>query len=289
MAMHLHKGLLVLLLATCAATAPAGKLKEFAQQATGKEEPAPPPAKEKPKAYATSATESFGTGTYPSETGGQSFLGGFYAWLVAGPLAYRHDDPAGSLRDGQDAADGPLGFFPRHLPGEATVPYARFDYNWQHVDGDIDADDVRVELGYKPFAVHLRTTRYADASDGFELDIDQVYGVLRYGGYRPDFLPGTFEAGLGLGASRIGTNDSSSSDESGIAFTIPLKYYPAEFFGIEFRPAWYTWFEDRRVGDYDLSASVGWRFVQVRGGYRWMTLSGKTWNDGPYAGFSASF
>lgn len=268
--------------------ASAGKLNEFAKTATGQPAEQPKPAA-KPQAYDSAETAAFGSGTLPS-SGGEGFLASFIGWLVSSPMNYRHDDPSAALADADAAGSrGPLGFFPRHEPGEATVPYARLDYNWQYVDENIDADDLRVELGYKPFAVHARKTMYADASDGFELDINQIYGVLRYGGSRPDFVPGTFEAGIGLGASQLETNEDGIPDESDIALTFPLKYYPADWFGVEFRPAWYTWAGNERIGDYDLSASVGWRFVQLRGGYRWMRLSGETWNDGPYAGLSASF
>ncbi len=267
-----------------------GNLRTFAEEATST-----PAADSKNKSTKNSsgtdtiANSSFGTGTYPAEDGGESFLEGFYAWLVTAPFEYRQDDPSGSLADGEDGAMGRRRLFPQHLLGEATVPYVRVDYNWQSIDSDIDADDFRIELGYKLLAFHGRATQYKDQSDGFELDIEQYYGVVRYGGYRPDFLPGTFEAGIGLGMSRIKTNDSTIGDESGTALTFPLKYYPVQWFGVEFRPAWYT-FVEKRVGDYDGSVSFGYRYLQIRGGYRWMTLQGSgTFNDGPYAGLSLSF
>ncbi|MCF7864287.1 MAG: hypothetical protein K9L89_05820, partial [Kiritimatiellales bacterium] len=78
-----------------------GKLKEFAQKATGKPadpaQPAPPPPA---KRYDTAATAAFGTGTYPS-SGGESFLGSFWTWLVVSPLQYRHDDPSSSMNTGE--------------------------------------------------------------------------------------------------------------------------------------------------------------------------------------------
>ena len=262
-----------------------GKLRDFAEEATGSSSAKPEKKKEQSRNYNDAATSSFGSGTYPSDDGGASFLGGFYAWLIASPFDSRHDDPSASLgEDGQ----GRHSIFPEHLLGEATVPYVRVDYNWQSVDSDIDANDMRVELGYKMLAFHGRSTMYKDRSDGFEMDINQYYGVIRYGGYRPDFLPGTFEAGIGVGVSQIKTNDSGIEDASGMALTFPLKYYPVQWFGVEFRPAWYTWLQEERVGDYDLSASFGHRYLQVRGGYRWLT-AGDVKIDGPYAGISLSF
>jgi len=190
-------------------------------------------------------------------------------------------------RNGEDEewAGERNGIFPEHRSGEATAPYARFDYNWQYVDGDIDADDVRIEVGYKALAFHGRATQFTDTSDGFKLDMNQYYGVLRYGGSRPDFIPGTFEAAIGVGVSQIQGDEEHSSG----AITIPLKYYPAEWCGIEFRPAWYKW-DQKSIGDYDVSASLGLRYVQLRGGYRWFWMQGEGhFNNGPYAGVSASF
>jgi len=278
---------LVAMLFLVALDAFGGKLRDFSEKATGK----PSEPKEKIPPSEDMATSSFGSGTYPSSNGGDSFLGGFWSWLVAAPFQYRQDDPAASMSQDEgdeSSANGRRLFFPRHEPGQATVPYARFDYNWQYVDSDIDASDVRIEIGYKVLAFHVRTTMYKDGFDGAELDINQYYGVLRYGGYRSDFLPGTFEFGTGFGAAQLKFEDPDGSiDDSTFAWTIILKYYPVEWLGLELRPAWYSF--DENVGDYDLSASLGWRYVQFRGGYRWMSLKGDSWNDGPYAGVSVSF
>jgi hypothetical protein len=269
----------------------AANLRKFAEEATG----ATPEAKKKKEqrqSTRSTSNSAFGSGTFPSgDDGGASFLGSFYAWLVASPLETHPSDPTASIdEDGFGGAAVRHGFFPMHVPGEATVPYARFDYNYQSVDSETDANDLRVELGYKLLAFHGRSTMYSTPSEGQDMDINQFYGILRYGGYRPDFLPGTFEAGLGLGGSWIKLEDSIGSiDDSTVAFTLFAKYYPVQWFGVEFRPAWYR-FDGAQIGDYDLSASVGYRFVQLRGGYRWLGFSGNSEDlNGPYAGLSASF
>jgi hypothetical protein len=232
---------------------------------------------------------AFGSGTYPSTPSGSSgFLSDFWGWLVLAPFSYRHDDPMASMspdREGWANESGSI--FPPHAKGMATVPYARFDYNYQFVDGDlpIDTHDGRMELGYKFFAFQARMTKYMQ-SDGFTLDLRQYYGVLRYGGYRPDFLPGTFEFSIGLGLAH---HAGDVEDDTSGAITIPLKYYPTEWLGVEFRPAWYRW-KEIAVGDYDLSASLGPRYVQLRGGYRWFWDNGVVGvQSGPYAGVSLSF
>ena len=266
-------------------------LQKFVEEATDTSPSSPDKKKEKGRDYDASSS-SFGSGTYPSDSDGSSFLGGFYAWLIAAPFDARNDDPSASLNNNeQGGATGRRRIFPEHLLGEATVPYVRVDYNWQSVDSDTDANDVRVEVGYKLLAFHYRTTMFKTPSENQDLDINQYYGVLRYGGYRPDFLPGTFEAGVGVGVSQFKLESSGSTrDESGMALTFPLKYYPVEWFGVEFRPAWYTWLQGNRVSDYDLSASFGYRYVQVRAGYRWLGFRGSSEDlDGPYAGLSVSF
>ena len=282
-------GVLIILLAQ---DVQAGKLKDFSTKAASKSaEPTEPAAEpEKTYIYDSAATSSFGSGTYPSTGGGDSFLGGFFAWLVTAPFQYQYDDPAGGAVSGNDGewADERRRFFPLHETGQATVPYVRLDYNWQYVDSNIDDDDVWLEAGYKAVALHVRTSRFSDQSDGYKLDINQYFGVVRYGGFRPDFLPGTFEAGIGFGVCEF-TDNEGFVDEAGGAFTIPLKYYPKDWCGIEFRPAWYRIVE-KMVGDYDISASVGQRYVQLRGGYRWMWIQGEgRFNNGPYAGLSVSF
>ncbi len=263
------------------ADASGANLRKFAEEAT--DASSAKPKKEERRRYNDAATSSFGSGTYPSSAGGASFLGSFYAWLIASPFDARHE---ASLEAGESRSPS---IFPEHLLGEATVPYVRVDYHFQLIDSDTDADDVRIELGYKMLAFHARTTRYSTPSLGQDLEINQYYGVLRYGGYRPDFLPGTFEAGIGVGVSQLKFEDSIGTiDESGMALTFPLKYYPVQWFGVEFRPAWYTWLQGNQVGDYDISTSFGYHYVQVRTGYRWL-ITGDEKLDGPYAGISVSF
>ena len=267
-------------------------LRKFAEKATGTPptDSAPKKKKEQPRYQESSATSSFGSGTYPSDSGGESFLGGFYSWMVASPFAYRSDDPAATLNSDEQGSrqQCQLRLFPQHALGGATVPYARLDYAWQSIDSDTDANDARVELGYKMLAFHGRITMYSNKELGQDLDISQYYGVLRYGGYRPDFVPGAFEFGVGFGGAGLKLEDSIGTiEDSSFAWTIILKYYPLEWLGFEFRPAWYSF--DENIGDYDLSASLGWRYVQLRGGYRWMSLQGDSWNSGPYAGVSVSF
>ncbi len=287
-----RSGISALVLLLFVQGAQAGKLKDFAQKATGTpdpEAPAPPPPPPTPPPQTTTAPEradrsSFGSGTYPSDSG--SSWGEMLFWLLTAPF---NSNNSGNSDDPFAAEDRTR--YPIHVSGEATAPYLRLDYAWQYVDSDIDAHDLKLEAGYKPFALHVRHSHYKDRSDGFLMDINQYYGVLRYGGYVPDSIPGSFEIGIGFGAAQIDTNDAGIEEHTRGAITVPLKYYPVDWAGVEFRPAWYKWNDEAGViGDYDFSIALGYRFVMLRGGYRWLWLQGEgTFNDGFYVGTSVSF
>lgn len=244
------------------------------------------------RTYDSSASSSFGSGTYPSDSGGESFMGGFLSWLVTAPFRYRHDDAAPSLSesDGSGEDEGwakESDLLAGHTRGAATMPYVRVDYNWQRINSDLEAEDLRFEAGYKWLAFHGRHTLYSENNPSDELTVNQYYGVLRIGGLVEGAnLPNaSWEAGIGLGVVQHMDDEEKSSG----AITVPLKFYPTEWLGLEFRPAWYRWYE-KAIGDYDASASLGWRYVQIRGGYRWLWMQGEGHLlNGPYAGVSFSF
>jgi hypothetical protein len=253
--------------------------------------------KKKSSSGSSAATSSFGSGTYPSSSSDSSsgFFGDMVSWLIMAPFAYRQDDPAASLNpEGSDgwAESGGHSIFPIHETGQATVPYIRADYHYQWAE-DVDADDIRIEGGYKFIGAQARFTRYVDAGNE-DLRNHQYYLMLRYGGNRPDFVRGSFEAAVGFGlVHHSGTSLSNyglDEDTSG-ALTFSLKYYPFDWVGVEFRPSWWRLY-DIVHGDYDLSASLGYNYLQLRGGYRWIWENGVGITDalsGPYAGVSLSF
>lgn len=186
------------------------------------------------------------------------------------------DDVKDDVKDGNDLV---------HRFGTAGLPYVRFDYRWQYQNHDLDADDYLLEAGYKMFAIYGRFTQYEDRAVDEDLKIGQYYGMLRLGGTDEFYSLAAFQAGVGLGGYVI----EGKRSQSGAAMTIPLMLYPTDWFGLEFRPAWAS-INGKTVSDYDISASAGHRFLQMRLGYRWLWVQGEGhWLNGPYAGVTAMF
>lgn len=172
-----------------------------------------------------------------------------------------------------------------HRLGTAVMPYVRFDYRWQYLSHDIDANDFLLETGYRYVALYGRFTRYEDRALNEDLDTEQYYGLLRIGGVDEFFFVGSFQIGLGVGGYVIKGDET----HGGAALTVPAMLYPSDWLGIEFRPAWASinW---KTISDYDISISVGSRLIHLRTGYRWLWVQGEGhWLDGPYAGVSAMF
>lgn len=172
-----------------------------------------------------------------------------------------------------------------HETGTAGLPYFRSDYRWQYLDSDTGANDYLLEAGYQVLAYCGRFTDYTDRAADEELKIQQHYGLLRFGGSNDFFFEGAFQAGVGLGAYVI----EGIHRNSGPAFTVPIFIYPSDHFGFEFRPAWAS-INEKAISDYDISVSIGDRFVHVRAGYRWLWVQNEGhWLTGPYAGLSVNF
>jgi len=171
-----------------------------------------------------------------------------------------------------------------HKIGTPGTPYLRFDYRWQYLDSDVDANDYLLEAGYKYLALYGRVTQYEGAADE-HLDIEQYYGMVRFGGTDEFYFSGSFQIGGGIGWYSIEGDET----QEGPALTIPMILYPSEWCGFEFRPAW-AYINDKTVGDYDVSFSLGQQFTHLRLGYRWFWVQHEGhWLDGPYAGISLSF
>ncbi len=197
--------------------------------------------------------------------------------------AFQASESNGSFLEKETPSSGQDGL--KHKLGTAGLPYVRFDYRWQYLDSDFDANDYLLEAGYKYVALYGRATHYEDRVAKGNLDIEQCYGLWRIGGSDDFYFPGYFQLGLGIGGYAI----QGDKNQGGLALTVPIFIYPADWCGIEFRPAWAS-ISDKTISDYDVSVSAGQRFLQLRAGYRWLWVQGEGhWLNGPYAGVSASF
>jgi len=188
------------------------------------------------------------------------------------------DDP-GSIDDPEDifadALEPPL------LPGTVGMPYARFDYHWQYLDPHTAASTYTLETGYRHAAFSGRMSRYRDDEDNETLDINQYYALGRTG--RSSDI-GSVQIGMGIGGYVI----NGEKHKAGAAFTVPISYCYKDIVGIEFRPA-FADINGATVRDYDVSISLGYQYVQLRAGYRWLWVDSGSWLDGYHAGFSIMY
>lgn len=195
--------------------------------------------------------------------------------------------PASSTNDVDHAdysfTDAELGG-PKHKLGTPGLPYVRFDYRWQYLESDLDANDFLLEAGFEYLALYGRVTQYRGAADE-KLDIEQYYGMVRYGGTDEFYFPGSFQIGAGVGWFSI----KGDQIQEGPALTVPVMLYPNDWVGFEFRPAW-TVINEKTVSDYDLSVNLGHEFTHMSLGYRWLWVQHEgPWLKGPYAGVFVTF
>lgn len=162
--------------------------------------------------------------------------------------------------------------------GEALIPIARVDADYQWLNGDVDAVSVRGEAGYGAFAVQGRFTRFSEEEPGDELDFAQWH-VL----YRMSF-GSMLEVDLGMGQFRLEGDDTLSE----LSFTVPvlLHYFPG--IGLEYRPAW-----SDSLTEHSLGVLLGWKYGSLTAGYRWLRAGddpeAEETLEGPYAGLSLHF
>lgn len=191
-----------------------------------------------------------------------SCLGSFFGVVVEGA--------ADGIREAGDGAG------PTELPGLRHRPVVRFDYSYQSVKSDIRADDFRLEVGQDQFAVQIRTTHYRESRPKDDLELTEGYFLYRIASRHLD-------VDLGIGALNLAGNDSNT----GGSLTLPLALHANDYLGVEFRPSW-SFIGANTIGDYDLALACGWKYVALRGGYRWVQVHGASL-DGPYLGISLRY
>ena len=88
-------------------------------------------------------------------------------------------------------------------------------------------------------------------------------------------------------ACPIRSSPNGNDRNTGVSFTTPILFYPADWLGLEFRPTW-SEINDNNIDDYDLSVRLGRKYLSARAGYRWME-AGDVSLDGPHIGLSIHF
>jgi len=175
-----------------------------------------------------------------------------------------------------------------HEPGDPILPFARFDGRQQSVETNVDARDYYVQIGYEPFALDVRHTRFTETNPTDHLDVYRFHALFRLGGASETglFREGArsfYEIDFGLGYVQL----DGVNRQGAVSFTLPILIYPSKHLGFEFRPAWAT-INESKLADYDLSAHVLLKYVGVKAGYRW--LKSPTMElSGPYLGLTMRF
>jgi len=159
-------------------------------------------------------------------------------------------------------------------PNEPLIPFFRAEVSALAVSGDIEARTGRVEAGYGPVAVEVDLLSFEEGATGDELEIRRICGLYRMSFGRQ------IEVDLGIGSLTLEGENKTSE----LAYTVPVLVYPADWWGIEFRPAWAE-FEGSTLEDYDLGLFLNWKGISFKAGYRWLQSDHEDLS-GPYLGLA---
>ncbi len=158
--------------------------------------------------------------------------------------------------------------------GEHSLPTLRADVAYQNVDSDVEAVDLRLDIGIDFGAFHYSEVNYKEEDTGDKLQLSYYHVV-----YRHQFSP-ELEWHVGGGVVGLGGEDVNT----GGSLTSQLTYRPLDWLAVEFRPTWSS-INDNSIRDYDLGVHFGRKFAFMKAGYRWVQ-SGDTNLDAVYIGAS---
>lgn len=182
-------------------------------------------------------------------------------------------------------ADGSSPTVAPRLEGDALLSVVRLDVTAQQVDRTTNGMDYRLEVGYGPWALQGRLTRYREELLGSpppidRLDLRQFHVLYRMAGE-------WMEIDLGFGTLQIAGLETNGS----ASLTIPLLIHPSPHYGFEFRPAWAT-INGNNIRDQEFSLLLGARHLSAKIGYRRFESSvgrGGAVLSGPFAGVSLRY
>jgi hypothetical protein len=172
-------------------------------------------------------------------------------------------------------ADSTLLNAPPRESGDPQMSYVRLDAGYQNLRSDVRAVDGAIEMGFRGYALHHRTTRFKESQPDDTLRMQQTHFL-----WRATTEPGV-EADFGLGYISFEGNQRSS----GLSATVPIRWKVQERVHVELRAAWAE-VNGHGVSDYDLALGLLGRFAGIRLGYRHIDAHNVPALQGPYVGLS---
>ncbi|MEQ1879992.1 MAG: hypothetical protein ABL878_03380 [Burkholderiales bacterium] len=160
-------------------------------------------------------------------------------------------------------------------PGDPQMSYIRLDAGYQNLRSDVLAADGGLEIGFRNYALHHRSTRFKESRPDDILRMQQTHFL-----WRATTQPGV-EADFGLGHVSLEGNQRSS----GLSATVPIRWKVQEWVHVELRAAWAE-VNGHGLSDYDLAIGLLGRFAGVRLGYRYIDAHNVPALQGPYVGLS---
>ena len=164
---------------------------------------------------------------------------------------------------------------PPREPGDPQMSYVRLDAGYQNLRSDVTAVDGGIEIGFRNYALHHRTTRFKETQPDDILRMQQTHFL-----WRATTQPGV-EADFGLGYISI----EGDRQSSGLSATVPIRWKVQEWAHVELRAAWAE-VNGHGVSDYDLAIGLLGRYAGVRIGYRYIDAHNVPALQGPYVGLS---
>ncbi|MFW2372449.1 MAG: hypothetical protein ACN4GM_04955 [Gammaproteobacteria bacterium] len=165
----------------------------------------------------------------------------------------------------------------KRQPGEILIPFYRFNINTQHVSDQINAIDLKMEIGKGAIGFEFRATKYTDDITNDELKYNQVqyFHRMSFGN----------KIGLNLGIGYGQMNGVDSFD--GLVLSAPILFHNGHHLGFEIRPSVFN-ADGVSINDLDLSALYTYRKLAFRIGHRSLE-SPNVDIDGYYIGFDFIF
>ncbi|PCJ58157.1 MAG: hypothetical protein COA79_14150 [Planctomycetota bacterium] len=253
--------LIILGLSMCATFLCADDLEEFKKEARSKERPK--------KEHSHSHSDDNDIGIFETIRGiGALFKGIYYIFIHASIVSAE-----------KSFSEKPMVSNTKYLPrknGDLNLVKAELLTHYFFGSDSVTAFDIDLELGLGPIAIEFRNTWFKDSDE--EMDFMEGGVLLRTS------LTDLIEVGYGFGFINLSDENESNS---AFAFFLPIKVFVNPYVSLELKSLWSSIYQNE-ISDYDLSLSVGYKYVSGKVGYRWLYAENAL-IEGFYVGFSVRF